>query len=214
MTARPTVLLVDDDPNVCDGLRRAFHREPWEVVAAGGAPDALEILAARPVDVVIADQAMPDMSGLSLLTRVCTEHPETIRMMLTGHGSLDLARRAITDGHVSRFFTKPCDPEDLKVAIRQSLEQRALLMESRRLLPTVRRQAAALEQLQSATRARAPRLTALERDEDGAIVLDDVPTDPVELLKEVQQALEAAEDRLQTRAARPTGGTPDVTPRR
>src|SRR5262245_56308534 len=176
MTTRPTVLLVDDDPNVRDGLRRAFRRDPWEVLVAGGGPEALEILAARPVDVVVCDQAMPDMSGLSLLMRVCTEYPDTIRMMLTGNGTLDLARRAINEGHVSRFFTKPCDPEDLKVAIRQGVEQRALLTESRRLLHTVRRQAAAMEQLQSATRGEAPRLTAVERDQDGAIVLDDVPT--------------------------------------
>lgn len=195
-TIRPTVLLVDDDPNLRDGLRRAFHREPWEIVVAGCGLDALKLLASRPVDVVISDQAMPDMSGLLFLTRVCKEYPDKIRIMLTGHGSLDLARRAINDGQVYRFFVKPCESEDLKVAIRQGLEQHALVMESRRLLHTVRRQSLAMEALGDEVQG----LTIVKRDQDGAIVLDDVPMDPVELLKEVQAELDAADARLKVRA--------------
>jgi DNA-binding NtrC family response regulator len=192
---RPTVLLVDDDPSLRDGLRRALFREPWEILVAGSGPEALRLLDRRPVDVVVSDQAMPEMSGLQFLSTVCQEHPDTIRIMLTGHGSLDLARRAINDGQVYRFFTKPCDPEDLKAAIRQGLEQRALLLESRRLLHTVRRQSCALSELEDEMKG----LTTVTRDADGAIVLEEVPTDPVELLKEVQAELDAADERLRRR---------------
>jgi DNA-binding NtrC family response regulator len=136
----PTVLLVDDDRNVIEGLRRALRREPWEILEAGDALAALRVMATRPVEVVVTDQAMPDMSGALFLERVRKEYPETVRIMLTGYGSLDLARRAINDGGVFRFYTKPCNAAELAAAIRAGLEHRTCLVEGQRALRASRGQ--------------------------------------------------------------------------
>ncbi|MFN8546228.1 MAG: response regulator [Candidatus Binatia bacterium] len=132
------MLLVDDDPALLGALRRALRREPYEILVASNAPEALATLAARRIDVVVSDETMPGMTGTELLARVHASHPHTIRMMLTGRGSLPLAVRAINRGQVHRFFAKPCDPTDLASAIQQALQQRALLDGSRRLLDAVR----------------------------------------------------------------------------
>jgi DNA-binding NtrC family response regulator len=187
-----TVLLVDDEPNLLQGLRRALRREPYEILVAEGAAAALRLLEARPVDVVVSDEMMPGMSGTEFLGRVRSQYPDTIRIILTGHGTLKIAIRAINDGEVYRFLTKPCDPIDLALTIRQALQSRALLLETRQLLRTVRRQSVVIDELGRGANG----LTEVARDQAGAILLDDVPTDLDALLKEVQAEIEAAESRL------------------
>jgi DNA-binding NtrC family response regulator len=187
-----TVLLVDDEPNLLQGLRRALRREPYEILVAEGAAAALRLLEARPVDVVVSDETMPGMSGTEFLGRVRSQYPDTIRIILTGHGTLKIAIRAINDGEVYRFLTKPCDPVDLALTIRQALQRRALLLETRQLLRTVRRQSVVIDELGRGANG----LTEVARDQAGAILLDEVPTDLDALLNEVQAEIEAAESRL------------------
>jgi hypothetical protein len=115
--------------------------------------------------------------------------------MITGETSLEVAVQAINEGQVYRFFTKPCNPIELATGIRQGLMHRALLLESRRLLHTVRRQSAAMEELEAAVRG----ITHVARDDSGAIVLSDVPRDLEALLAEVESELSVAEERLRER---------------
>ena len=192
-----TVLLVDDDRELLDGLRRTLHREPYDLLLAASAGEALTLLAGRLVDVVVSDEGMPGMSGTEFLARLQTEYPDTIRIMLTGQASLALAVRAINQGHVYRFFTKPCNAIEIGIALRQALQQRELVRKSRRLLDTVRRQSAVLAERE------APGLTAVARDASGAVVLDDGPSDLDALLKEVEAEIEAAEQRLAERGREP-----------
>jgi two-component system, probable response regulator PhcQ len=183
------VLLVDDDRALLDGLRRALYREPYQLLVAEGAGKALEVLAARSVDVVVSDEGMPGLSGTEFLAQVQAEYPETIRFMLTGQASLGLAIRAINRGHVFRFFTKPCNPVELGIALRQALQQRALMQKSRRLLETVRRQSALLDDEPAS-------LVEVQRDASGAVVVPDVATDLDALLEEVEAELQSADRRL------------------
>jgi len=195
-----SVLLVDDDAHLLDGLRRALHEEPYQVVTAGSGDAALEILAARPVAVVVADEEMPGMRGSQLFARIKATYPDTMRVMLTGQASLEVAMRAINDGHAYRFFTKPCNVRELAIGLRQALVQRTLVVESRRLLQTVRRQSAAMDALEGAAG-----ITAVERDASGAIVLPDAPVDLDRLLVEIETELVRADERLRSRAPEAAG---------
>ena len=140
MRLEQTVLLVDDDAHLLASLRRALRAEPYTIVVAGSPTEALGLLASRPVDVVLTDQRMPGMSGAEFLVRVRAQYPHVISIMLTGHADLATAIRAINAGEVYRLFTKPCDVGTLAVAIRQALQHRELVRQSRRLLETLRRE--------------------------------------------------------------------------
>jgi DNA-binding NtrC family response regulator len=89
---------------------------------------------AHDVDVIVADEHMPSMSGSDLIAWVATHCPETMRIMLTGRASLQTAIRAINEGAVYHFFVKPCDDVQLALAIRKAIEHRALLREYRHML--------------------------------------------------------------------------------
>src|SRR5208283_4657525 len=144
-----TVLLVDDDPLVLEGLMRALHKQTYETLSAVSAESALEILSRKKVDVVVSDEMMPGMPGSDFLGVVCNKYPETIRIILTGHPNLESALRSINKGHVYRFLTKPCSGVELNIIIRQAIRQRDLLRRSLTLLETVQRQNSILERLES-----------------------------------------------------------------
>ena len=142
------VLIVDDEPKIYHALRRALHREPYDVLYAAGGEDALKLLGERSIDVIIADQNMPEMQGSVLLSRVRQQYPDVVRMMLTGDARLETVMAAVNKGEIYRFFTKPCNEAELIVSIRDGLQMRALKFEAARLLETVKKQNAQLQSLQ------------------------------------------------------------------
>ena len=167
------------------------------MVLAESAGAALWLLSTTPVDVLVTDQRMPGMSGAEFLTRVRAENPHVISIMLTGHADLATAISAINSGEVYRFFTKPCDAGSLAVAIRQALQLKALIRQTRRLLDTVRRQAAEL----APGSALAADVYVDEPTQTVVYEADASPVDLEALLREIQDELETAE-------RRPPGGRP------
>jgi len=180
------ILFVDDEPNVTSALKRALRREPYEILSAISAKEGLEILARDPIDVVVSDEKMPGMSGSAFLGEICRKYPDTIRIMLTGQASLEAAIRAINEGEVYRFFTKPCNDADLAVTIRHALQQRDLVRQSRRLLRVCQEQAIALEELERQN----PGLTRLETDKSGAIIVEEIKGDPEDLIRQIEREIE------------------------
>ncbi|MFT4648630.1 MAG: DNA-binding NtrC family response regulator [Glaciecola sp.] len=186
---KPKVLLVDDAPSVLSGLRRALYREPFDIVTNVSAIDALRQMRVEPVDVVVSDHDMPEMNGAQFLAEVRVVDPTVVRFMLTGKATLDMAIQAINTGSVDQFFTKPCNHVDLSLAIRRALERKDLMSEARRLLHHYRlqeKELAHLEELHSG-------ILDVEMDEMGAILLEDIPMDYEDLLKEMGAALDSAE---------------------
>lgn len=162
------ILMVDDEPRVLAALKRALRKEPFEIWGAGSAYEALQLLSEQPMDVVVSDEKMPSMSGSELLAEIAVRYPETIRIMLTGHASLDVAVKAINEGRIYRFMTKPVSEVELAVTIRQALEYRKLLVQVVALKQTVARQSSVIGELES----RYPGISELELDASGRIVLD------------------------------------------
>jgi two-component system probable response regulator PhcQ len=142
------VLIVDDEPIITNLLKDALSKEPYGILSASSAEEALPILDREKLDVVISDEKMPGMSGSEFLAIVRQKYPDTIRMILTGHASLDSAIRAINEGEVYRFFTKPCNVFDIAMTIRQAIKLHDLMKESRRLLKIVKRQSLLIESLE------------------------------------------------------------------
>ena len=164
-----SILLVDDMPAIRDMLAEAFSMEGYAVKTAGSAEEALKLLSGHPVDVIITDEKMPGMSGSQLLAVARKRYPNTIRMILTGQATLESAIRAINEGEIYRFFTKPCNVVDLMVTTRQALEQKRLEAENRRLSEIVKSQAKSLNVLEK----QCPGITEVRRDSNGAVIIED-----------------------------------------
>src|SRR4030042_375317 len=106
-----TVLLVDDEANVLRSLERTLRNEEYAILTAGSAAEALDILETMPVDLIISDLGMPGMNGFELLKTVKGKYPAVARIILTGQSDTPTVLRAINEGEVFRFFTKPWDNE-------------------------------------------------------------------------------------------------------
>ena len=114
------VLLVDDDEAAL-ALAAALADAPYEVLTARSAAEALKVLEREDVQVVVSDEWMPGMRGVELLAQVAKEYPYIVRILLTGDPQLDAAVRAINEGEIFRFLTKPCSPTTLDSVIREAL---------------------------------------------------------------------------------------------
>ncbi|MHC4695150.1 MAG: response regulator [Planctomycetota bacterium] len=180
-----TVLLVDDEPNVLDGLTRALRKEPYQILAGNSAEEAAALLEDHSVDLIVSDEEMPGMSGTEFLGRVAQEYPDTVRIVLTGHPTLPAALRAINEGKVYQFFTKPCNEIDLAITIRRALEQKDLLEKSRDLLEVAKRQSALIDEARLARRLRSAR----PQDRAETIAKEGKPADTRELLEEMEGAV-------------------------
>ena len=148
------VLFVDDEPLVLEGLRRSVHAEFAADLAEGPEEGLAKVRKDGPYPVVVSDMHMPGMDGARFLARVRTISPNSVRVMLTGYGDLEAAVRAVNEGQIFRFLTKPVTPETLLVALRECVTQYHSVCLEKEQLKTTR---AALEQLDLGT------LTALAR---------------------------------------------------
>jgi diguanylate cyclase (GGDEF)-like protein len=120
------VLLVDDDSDFLQLLRTTLKREPYDLLTATSANSALEILRKEVVDVVIADENMPGMSGTDLLAIVASEFRACGRIIMTGHATVDIAVRAVNKAGIASFLLKPCEPAVLGEAINKAMGALAL----------------------------------------------------------------------------------------
>jgi len=131
------VLIVDDEVNVLNALRRGLRGEPYTLITATSAQEGLAVLQNTPCQVVLSDEKMPGMAGTAFLSLVRQSYPDTVRIMLTGHATLDAALRAVNEGEIYRFFSKPWDDLSVKFAIRSALEKHHLEAKNRALLSAV-----------------------------------------------------------------------------
>ncbi len=120
---RPTILVVDDEAMVLNALRRILTSSEWDLLTADSGARALEIMARQPIALIISDQRMPQMSGLELLNKVKSSYPDTVRIVLTGYAEMEIVVKAINQGEVYRFFTKPSNNAELLETIREVLQR-------------------------------------------------------------------------------------------
>ncbi len=130
---KPTLLVVDDEPDVLESLRHLFHRR-YRVLCADNGVEALRLVETENVHIILSDQRMPGMPGDELLTRARIIRPEAIRLLFTGYADLQAVIKAVNQGGIFRYILKPWDAIELELVVQQAAEQNALLVERRRLI--------------------------------------------------------------------------------
>src|SRR5579871_1764031 len=133
MTRRHTVLVVDDEPDVVQSVQDLLRLE-YRVLGTTRADEAMKLMQNEEVHIVMTDQRMPEMTGVEFLRQTRGEHPDAIRLLFTGYADIRAVIDAINQGSVFRYITKPWDPEELEVVVRQAVEHHNLLVEKTRLV--------------------------------------------------------------------------------
>lgn len=122
-----SILFVDDEPNVLEGLQRMLFplQREWTMAFASSGPKALELLQQQCFDVVVSDMRMPGMDGAQLLAEVKKLSPETLRFVLSGQSESEVIYRSVGEAH--QFLSKPCKPKLLKECVDKAFALRDLL---------------------------------------------------------------------------------------
>jgi len=183
------ILLVDDESNVTEALKRTLCKEHYDILTANSGPETLKIMRREPVDVVVSDEKMPGMCGTLLLAVIQRDYPDTVRIMLTGQATLEVAVQAINKGEIYRFLMKPCNGMELSIAIRQALQQKQLITESRKLLQISRQQAELINKMEAAH----PGIMEVKRDAEGIIIINDPAEDVDDLIQEINTEINKSE---------------------
>jgi response regulator RpfG family c-di-GMP phosphodiesterase len=132
MTER--ILFVDDEPNVLSAIKRQLANK-FRIDTATAPQEALKAVAQNgSYAVVVSDLRMPVMDGIQFLSKVRDMSPDTIRMMLTGNADLNTAIKAVNEGSVFRFLTKPCAENELTNVLNIGLHQYRLVTAEKELL--------------------------------------------------------------------------------
>ncbi|HEX2687143.1 MAG TPA: sigma-54 dependent transcriptional regulator [Kofleriaceae bacterium] len=129
---RYPILVVDDEQDNLDAFRFNF-RKTFDIVTASGGAEALQILEAREVAVVVTDQRMPKMTGVELLREVRVQQPDTVGIILTAFTDVDVLIEAINLGQVYRYITKPWDAKEVRGVLQYAIERFHLQRENKRL---------------------------------------------------------------------------------
>lgn len=121
------ILFVDDEPRILKGFQRMLRsmRHEWEMAFAENGFQALEALSEQSFDVVVSDMRMPDMDGAELLERIMQNHPEIVRIVLSGHSDQEMILKSTIPAH--RYLSKPCDPQVLISTVHRACALRDLL---------------------------------------------------------------------------------------
>lgn len=128
-----TILFVDDEPQNLFAFKAAFRRQ-YQVLTANSGFEAIEILRQQPVQLVITDQRMPELTGVELLDKIRQEFPHPIRMIITGYSDITAVIDAINAGEVYRYITKPWNKEELHMTLENARQLYELAERNRKLV--------------------------------------------------------------------------------
>jgi two-component system response regulator HydG len=132
MSSPARILVVDDEPEHRDSLRRIFQRAGYAVETAEDGESALETLQNEPFQIVLTDLVMPRMDGMALLKAARATQPEADVILMTAYGTVENAVAAMREGAYD-FITKPVRRGELLAAVERCLEKQALVVENRSL---------------------------------------------------------------------------------
>lgn len=118
-TKRHTLLVVDDEADVCDSVHDLLRHE-FKVLKARSAEEGCRLLQENEVHIIMTDQRMPKVTGVEMLSDMRRDNPVAVRMLFTGYADLDSVIAAINQGHIFQFLKKPWQPDALMNAVREA----------------------------------------------------------------------------------------------
>ncbi len=145
MASKYCLLVVDDEPDVCDSVHDLLRRE-FRVLKANSAQEGFKLLQDEEVHIIMTDQRMPQVTGVELLSRAKARNPQAIRMLFTGYADLESIIAAINQGHIYQFLKKPWQPEELQAAVRQAATEYERLSATAEESERLRREVESLNQ--------------------------------------------------------------------
>ncbi|MCG8569761.1 MAG: response regulator [Spirochaetes bacterium] len=188
MKTKYHILFVDDEKNILSSLKRIFfQKKDYQIYTASSGAEALEILEANPIDILISDQKMPGIKGTELLKRTKADYPNTLRILLTGYADVQSSIEAINKGEVYRYLTKPWNDEELKMTIKKVTEFLDLKRKNAEMEAKIRKQnkdlAILTKKLDEKVKERTAELEkSLEMQTKIGLVLKQNVTDSISLL--------------------------------
>ena len=121
-TDKMTVLVVDDEPDLCDVVAEML-RPSYNVLKASSATDGFRVMQDNEVHIIITDQRMPTITGVEFLSKVRVRNPLAVRMLFSGYIDVDTIISAINQGHIFRFLKKPYRGEFLEASVRDAADE-------------------------------------------------------------------------------------------
>ena len=121
MIDKPNILYVDDEMNNLISFKALF-RLKYNIYIAQGGPDAIKILNENEINIIITDQRMPEMTGVEFLETILHDHPEPMRILLTGYSDLNAVIDAINKGKIFHYLSKPWNEEELETTIQRAFD--------------------------------------------------------------------------------------------
>jgi len=118
---KTSILYIDDEENNLTSFKASFRRD-FDIHITSKADEAVKLLNENDIHLIVADQKMPDISGVEFLELVKSEFPDPIRILLTGYADIEAVIDAINRGQVYRYITKPWDENELRMVFSNARE--------------------------------------------------------------------------------------------
>lgn len=115
------ILYVDDEENNLVSFKATF-RLKYNVLIASSADAAIKILETKPVEIIITDQRMPQMTGIEFLEKIIDKYPDPIRILLTGYADMNAVIDAVNKGKIFHYLSKPWSEQELSETIKKAFE--------------------------------------------------------------------------------------------
>jgi two-component system response regulator HupR/HoxA len=123
------ILIVDDEPGILESLELTLGSD-YRVHTASSGEEGLRVLESEDIALIISDQVLPTMSGVEFLEKAIERNPRAVRMMLTGYADIGSLARAVNEGRIYRYITKPWEPDELRLNVKRALEAHELATEN------------------------------------------------------------------------------------
>ena len=129
----PKILIIDDEQASVNAIGRALRKE-YEIRKAYNGQEALKILDEETFPVIISDQRMPEITGIEFFKESMKYNPNTVRILITGYTDIDAVVEAVNSGKIFHYISKPWEPDDLRIIVRQAFEKYTLVQKNKELI--------------------------------------------------------------------------------